>query len=60
MENKVRVYGLAQNSTVLGIVNAYLMIYPHTKLEDLRKAFPVDLNPFYSNNEFLFLIKDFL
>lgn len=42
---KVRVYGKAQNRTVLGIVHAYMVMYPHAKLEDLRKAFPNSLNP---------------
>lgn len=42
---KVRVYGKAQNRTVLGIAHAYMIMYPHAKLEDLRKAFPNSLNP---------------
>lgn len=41
---KVRVYGKAQNRTVLGIAHAYMVMYPHAKLEDLRKAFPNSLN----------------
>lgn len=45
MASKVRVYGKAQNRTALGIVHAYLVIYPHATLADLEKAFPVDLNP---------------
>ena len=45
MANKVRVYGKAQNRTALGIVNAYVVMYPHATLEDLRKAFPNSLNP---------------
>ncbi len=45
MTNKVRVYGKAQNRTALGIVNAYLVMYPHATLDDLRKAFPDSLNP---------------
>ena len=44
MASKVRVYGKAQNRTALGIVNAYLVMYPHAPLEDLRKAFPDRLN----------------
>ena len=42
---KVRVYGKAQNRTALGIVHAYMVMYPHATLEDLRKAFPNSLNP---------------
>lgn len=44
MVSKVRVYGKAQNRTALGIVNAYLIMYPNATLEDLRKAFPNSLN----------------
>ena len=44
MSSKVRVYGKAQNRTVLGIINAYLVMYPHATLSDLRKAFPDSLN----------------
>lgn len=42
---KVRVYGKAQSRTALGIAHAYLVMYPHSTLEDLRKAFPNSLNP---------------
>ena len=42
---KVRVYGKAQNRTALGIVHAYMAMYPHATIEDLRKAFPDSLNP---------------
>ena len=43
---RVRVYGQAQNRTVLGIVHAYMIMYPHATLEDLCKAFPAKaLNP---------------
>ena len=42
---RVRVYGKAQNRTALGIMHAYMVMYPHAKLEDIRKAFPDSLNP---------------
>lgn len=42
---KVKVYGKAQNRTVLGIAHAYMIMYPHATLDDLRKAFPNSLNP---------------
>jgi outer membrane protein OmpA-like peptidoglycan-associated protein len=42
---KVKVYGKAQNRTALGIVHAYMVMYPHANLDDLRKAFPDALNP---------------
>ena len=45
MASKVRVYGQAQNRTALGIMHAYMLMYPHATIEDLRKAFPNSLNP---------------
>lgn len=42
---RVRVYGKAQNRTALGIINAYLVQYPHATFEDFEKAFPKALNP---------------
>lgn len=45
MANKVRVFGKAQNRTALGIAHAYLVMYPHATLEDLRKAFPNSICP---------------
>lgn len=44
MPSKVRVYGKAQNRTALGIVNAYLVMYPHATRADLEKAFPRTIN----------------
>lgn len=48
MVNKIRVYGKAQNRTVQGIFNAYLIMYPHATLNDLNKAFPKELH--HGNN----------
>ena len=45
MVNKVRVYGKAQNRTALGIMHAYMVMYPQATMEDLEKAFPNELNP---------------
>ena len=45
MVNKVRVYGKAQNRTALGIMHAYMVMYPQATMEDLEKAFPKELNP---------------
>ena len=45
MVNKVRVYGKAQNRTALGIMHAYMVMYPQVTMEDLQKAFPNELNP---------------
>ena len=42
---RVRVYGKAQNRTALGIMHAYMVMYPQSKLEDIQKAFPDALNP---------------
>ena len=40
MASKVRVYGKSQKWTAIGIVDAYVKMYPQTTLEDLNKAFP--------------------
>lgn len=45
MVNKVRVYGKAQNRTALGIMHAYMVMYPQATMEDIQKAFPNELNP---------------
>ena len=45
MAGKVKVCGKAQNRTALGILHAYLVMYPHATLDDLRKAFPDSLCP---------------
>ena len=45
MPSKIRVHGKAQNRTALGIVHAYVVMYPHATLEDLRKAFPNSICP---------------
>lgn len=45
MANKIKVYGKAQNRTALGIVHAYVVMYPHATLDDLRKAFPNSICP---------------
>ena len=45
MVNKVRVYGKAQNRTALGIMHAYMVMYPQSTIDDLKKAFPNSLNP---------------
>lgn len=42
---RVKVYGKAQNRTALGIMHAYMVMYPQATLEDLCKAFPNSLNP---------------
>jgi len=58
MASKVKVYGKAQNRTALGIANAYLVMYPHAKLEDLNKAFPMALNKWAKPNYFDKLFMD--
>ena len=45
MKSKIRVYGKSQSRTVLGIINAYLKLYPNSTLSDLQSAFPKSLNP---------------
>ena len=50
MASKVRVYGKAMAWTALGIIDAYLKMYPHATLEDLNKAFPRE--QLIGNNKF--------
>lgn len=57
MTEKIKVYGKAQNRTALGIAHAYLVMYPHATLDDLRKAFPDSINPDSGVND-LFLPQD--
>ena len=45
MANKIRVYAKAQNRAALGIMHAYMTMYPHATLDDIRQAFPNSLNP---------------
>lgn len=45
MASKIKVYGKAQNRTALGIANAYVVMYPHATIDDLRKAFPNSVCP---------------
>ena len=40
MASKVRVYAKSQKWAALGVIDAYLKMYPHATLEDLNKAFP--------------------
>lgn len=45
MENRIKVTGKAQNATALGIIHAYMQIFPHSTLTDLRKTFPNNIAP---------------
>lgn len=45
--SKVRVHGVSMNRTILGIVNAYLVMYPQTTANELRKAFPCKITKKY-------------
>ena len=58
MASKVRVYGKAQNRTALGIAHAYMVMYPQATLEDLRKAFPNELNPDKGTKEIFIYAED--
>ena len=40
MAKQIKVYGLSQKWTALGIVAAYLEMHPNAPLADLQKAFP--------------------
>lgn len=41
MSSKVRVYAKSQKWAALGIVDAYIKMYPHATLDDINKAFPL-------------------
>ena len=41
----IQVSGKAANRTVLGIIDAFLHLYPDVTLEELKKAIPDELNP---------------
>ena len=58
MASKVRVYGKAQNRTALGIMHAYMVMYPQATLEDLRKAFPNEINPDRGSEEIFIYAED--
>ena len=43
MASKVRVSAKSQKWAALGIVDAYIKMYPHATVEDLNKAFPLNV-----------------
>ena len=45
MEAKIKVIGKTQNGVALGIIKAYVTIYPQTTLADLRRVFPNETAP---------------
>lgn len=45
MASKIKVYGKAQNRTALGIAHAYVVMFPNSTIDDLRKAFPNSICP---------------
>lgn len=53
MDSKIKVHGKAQSRTVLGIVEAYLLLYPKSTKEDLDKAFPASLSTAAKDSLFL-------
>ena len=44
MKPKIRVHGKSQSRTALGIINAYLKLYPDSTPADVQQAFPKSLN----------------
>lgn len=42
MASKVRVHAKSLKWAAMGIMNAYVKMYPHATLDDLNKAFPVE------------------
>ena len=47
----IRVYSSTQNRMALGIVHAYLKMFPQTTLKDLHKVFSKKLNPDFGMKE---------
>lgn len=45
MKNKIKVVATAQNQAALGILKAYLTIFPNTTLTQLKEKFPNDIAP---------------
>lgn len=43
MASKVRVSAKSQKWTALGIIDAYIKMYPHATVDDLNKAFPLSV-----------------
>lgn len=58
MASKIRVYGRAQNRTALGIVQAYMVLYPEATLAQLREAFPKSLCPDCGVDELFVTVKE--
>ena len=57
MESKVKVYAKSHNRIALGVINAYLVLYPETTLDDLRKAFPNTINPDCGSKQIFMTLK---
>lgn len=53
MDSKIKVHGRAQSRTVLGIVEAYLLLNPKTTKAELDKAFPASLSSAAKESMFL-------
>lgn len=53
MDSKIKVHGRAQSRTVLGIVEAYLLLHPESTKDDLDKAFPETLSSAAGKSLFL-------
>ena len=58
MNYKINVIGKAQNATALGIMHAYLEIFPKSTLADLRRAFPGSIAPDRGVQEIFLPIKN--
>ncbi len=53
MDSKIKVHGRAQSRTVLGIVNAYLLLHPRATKKELDEAFPASLSSAAGESMFL-------
>ena len=57
MKTKILVHGKSQSHTALGIINAYLRLYPNTTPSDLQEAFPKSLNRRCTANNLIVPVK---
>ncbi|MDR0467906.1 MAG: OmpA family protein [Campylobacteraceae bacterium] len=58
MKPKIRVHGRSQNRTALGIINAYLKLYPNSTPSDVKQAFPKSLNSKCSAEHFIVPVRE--
>jgi hypothetical protein len=58
MKTKIKVYASSQNRIALGVINAYMLINPYLTLDELRNAFPNEINPDCGSKQIFMSEKD--